>query len=568
MRHIRNISCSVNRKQQSERYSSSSFASKALIATAAASTSFVAYYCATALLFSASVAATSDGNERSVFHMEKKKDDTYGIEYSHFDTYPGIELDDNTGVATNEVKTASMKVVFDALDAAGLDEMAIVKGKPMQGDGDDVTLHPKHAHRIGLGTCPVYGCPYLPLDVQYDEVVKKQMEMMRNLSPESEQHDESWIINSSGSDSAAVLTLIGYKGGKLDDQINQDRAIALSPYLYYNINSSNGENSSSNTASTRPTVRLIGAFDGHARYGEKVSEYVVKTLPALLGKKLVEYDTKHAKDEEVADQQKRDNDISHILHATFLELDATSPAEPSGGCTASMVLQLGQKIYIANAGDSRSFIGVHIKNGSNEGVTKLILGTREDKPHLPIERERVEHMGGTVYLPNGFLESGKGTTRVLYKDPNTGNTSGLAMSRSIGDWGAGEVGCIPDPLIDILDMKEIRKRVLDGLNNNGEVEINPATGESMPSNKNQGVTYTEEAIKVFAISATDGLLDYLPETAIVNHVAKGLYEQQTHPLLAIEDLINAAAKGWQEKQGGRYRDDIAIAVADLEVDES
>jgi hypothetical protein len=32
------------------------------------------------------------------------------------------------------------------------------------------------------------------------------------------------------------------------------------------------------------------------------------------------------------------------LHETFLELDATSPAIPSGGCTASLVFQLGEII--------------------------------------------------------------------------------------------------------------------------------------------------------------------------------------------------------------------------------
>ena len=136
---------------------------------------------------------------------------------------------------------------------------------------------------------------------------------------------------------------------------------------------------------------------------------------------------------------------------------------------------LGSKIYVANAGDSRSFIGVHVKSKSNEendqeGTTKLIVGSREDKAHLSTERERVENMGGTVYLPNGFLESGKGTTRVLYKDPTTGSTSGLAMSRSIGDWDAGEVGVIPDPLISIVDIKEIKKQVLDSLNNEKKME--------------------------------------------------------------------------------------------------
>ena len=71
-----------------------------------------------------------------------------------------------------------------------------------------------------------------------------------------------------------------------------------------------------------------------------------------------------------------------------------------------------------------------------------------------------------------------------------------------------------------------------------------------------------------------GLLDYLPEQTIVNHIAKGLYEtasansegENSNPLLASSDLIYAAAQGWQEDKGGRYRDDIAIAVADLELE--
>ena len=81
------------------------------------------------------------------------------------------------------------------------------------------------------------------------------------------------------------------------------------------------------------------------------------------------------------------------------------------------------------------------------------------------------------------------------------------MSRSIGDWDAGEVGVIPDPLIDILDIGEIKRRVADSLNaacdgTTGEMEIDPATGESSPG-KGECVQYTEDDVKVFAVSATD-----------------------------------------------------------------
>ena len=162
--------------------------------------------------------------------------------------------------------------------------------------------------------------------------------------------------------------------------------------------------------------------------------------------------------------------------------------------------------------------------------------------------------------------------------------SGLAMSRSLGDWDAGKVGVIPDPLVDILDLKEMKSKVLQELNNGAcanklnAVEIDPASGEAKEiGGKGTCVEYTEKDIKVFAFSATDGLLDYLPEDVIAQHVAKGLYNTpvssnedkentpgKTHPLTACEDLIYAAANGWQESKGGRYRDDIAIAVADLE----
>lgn len=42
------------------------------------------------------------------------------------------------------------------------------------------------------------------------------------------------------------------------------------------------------------------------------------------------------------------------------------------------------------------------------------------KPHLGEEQQRVEKMGGSVYLPPGFLATGKGTTRVMYRDPLSG----------------------------------------------------------------------------------------------------------------------------------------------------
>jgi len=509
-----------------------SFATKALIASATVSTSYAAYS-----LLSSTVSAQK-GAEAEAVSLVEKKDDTYSISYLGFDSYPGTEVDDGTGVATEEFRATSLSNVKRATSLSNVN---------IDGIGLD-------AHRIGLAVeCQAYGCPLLPLDVHYEQEVKSKLEKLRKKEGTSEEKDDykDYPLNSSGTEKAATLTLIGYKGGSLKSQVNQDRSLALIPYQYWNLNPD------SNLIKVPSVARLIGAFDGHATFGEKVSEYVVKTLPSLLGSKLVEHDAKRNQNEGEADSS-----VVKLLSETFLELDATSPADPSGGCTASLVLQLGAKLYVANAGDSRSFIAVHIipPEGSNpdkETTTSIIYASREDKPHLEDEKKRVEHMGGTVYLPNSFQLTGKGTTRVLYQDPTTGNTSGLAMSRSIGDWDAGSVGCVPDPIVDVLDMNEIKRGVLLSLNKSVEIDDG---GESC-------VAYSEDNIKVFAVSATDGLLDFMNIETIAFHAAKGLYDgKNSHPLLACEDLIYAAANGWQKDKGGRYRDDIAIAIADLELE--
>ena len=75
----------------------------------------------------------------------------------------------------------------------------------------------------------------------------------------------------------------------------------------------------------------------------------------------------------------------------------------------------------------------------------------------------------------------------------------------------------------------------------------------------------EGDIQVFAVSATDGLLDYVSIDDIAKHVALGLYddEEGPHLLSACEALISAAAGGWHRHRQGRYRDDIAISVSRL-----
>ena len=384
-------------------------------------------------------------------------------------------------------------------------------------------------------------------------------------------------LNSCGNKHAASMTLIGYKGGTLESQINQDRAMVAVPFFisdeerkkYYDkIDEKNMETplpqspsisedslSSSQDDGVQITSRLLGVFDGHARLGERVSQYTVTELPKLLGKKLkslhdgtnekdTDEEADEAKDPEEEDEEDP-SDVVRILKETFIEIDKSAPAEISGGCTASVILQRNSKIYVANAGDSRSFIVVY---RPSKQTVEVIYISREDKPHLLEERKRVERMGGEVWLPV------VGSSRVLYTDPDTGIQSGLAMSRSIGDWEVGELGVIAEPIVDVIDVNDIVQSQMDK-----DCQI-PDEDETMHSS----CFFSQDDVHVLAVSASDGLMDFASPEMVAQTLAVSLYHKDgPHILTALEQLIYVAAHGWEQTKQGRYRDDISVAVAEI-----
>lgn len=78
--------------------------------------------------------------------------------------------------------------------------------------------------------------------------------------------------------SAVTLTLIGYKGGQLEEQINQDRSIILSPFLL-----PGAKEASKKHPRTDQERILVGVFDGHAARGEMyVSARGVRSIHSIL----------------------------------------------------------------------------------------------------------------------------------------------------------------------------------------------------------------------------------------------------------------------------------------------
>jgi serine/threonine protein phosphatase PrpC len=409
-------------------------------------------------------------------------------------------------------------------------------------------------------SCPFYGCPLLPVDVHYNTAeYKEALTVMRDDKRVVVKNKEAAaILSSSANDQHATLTLIGYKGGALQGQINQDRALIIAPYSVVDKSTSLEETFDAESKQKLQQFLmsdriLLGVFDGHAPLGEKVSEYVTVELPKLLAEKLLlkarEFTASTEKGSTLSDQVKVQL-TKDALSETFIELDSKVPADPSGGCTASIILKQEGKVYVANAGDSRSFVAAYRPSTKNVTIAYI---SREDKPCLPDERARVEARGGQVYIPS------RGTSRVVYHDPITGAPTGLAMSRSIGDWEAGKMGVIPDPIVDVLDINNVIANVLlddiDDEQDSDSYQVNPML---------HSVNGDGDDVYLFAVSATDGMMDYLSAIEISRVLAHSLFDDSgAHPVTAVEHLIFAAANAWQEAKQGRYRDDIAIAVSVL-----
>jgi len=361
----------------------------------------------------------------------------------------------------------------------------------------------------------------------------------------------------------ATLTLMGYKGK--EEEINQDRSFLVSPFF------ATVEDNTWNPKDQH--LKLMGVFDGHGNLGEVVSEYAVTNLPALFSTKLGSILSSTTADEG-NDEEQQQQQIKAALHESFVEIDATVPTKGVGGCTASVIFQHKQQLYFANAGDSVSFLSLH---HVPTNITSIMYQTREDKASIPEEKERVERMGGEVYLPPPSKPHA--TSRVIFHDSARNDAiTGLAMSRSLGDWDAGKVGVIPDPIIDMLEMDQILQQFLDSLkesSKDGECEVQANTGECISIERDENISYQKEDVIVFAVSATDGMMDYVMPQEISDLVAtsfapslleKGEEEQLSKHLLNIcKTLIIEAATGWHYSKQGRYRDDIAISVSKIKL---
>jgi len=404
-----------------------------------------------------------------------------------------------------------------------------------------------------------------PCEVYWDSAVRVALQQFKEPT-DSRDGDALWETalrpcfyhqhrpNSSGAEqqqqqqqqpiSAVTVTLIGDKGGKLLDQINQDRA-----FVY--IDSS---------------TTILGVLDGHGSKGHHVAEWarheLLRRLPLQLS-------TLNGSD-----------DPSRLIQSTVIDVDRDMPAwmASDGGATASFVVRRGDALYFSNTGDSQSFLVAAVvgndKDTNDDNVlldVVIAFATELHKPDAPGEKSRLEQGGMLVQK-----ETPNDDARAWYKDTD-GGTYGLAMSRALGDRGAAAV--IAEPTVTAISMAQTRTRVAQEYNDKKKAQQEQVcaasavnAGETCQTTINDNIIQ-EDQVKLFVVSCTDGLLDYLTLDSMGFQLASALYENRSnnksnnnkHTIVAAAaELLHQSSALWHAEHRGEYRDDMAMAVVQLD----
>lgn len=183
---------------------------------------------------------------------------------------------------------------------------------------------------------------------------------------------------------------------------------------------------------------------------------------------------------------------------TFKDLDSTSIDINFSGTTTVSLLLLQKTVYSANVGDSRAILISCNKHG--EWTSQPL--SRDQKPDEPGEMQRILKYGGRVEAFKDFNGDPIGPARVWLKHENI---PGLAMSRSIGDKIAAQVGVLAEP--EILEF-----------------------------------SLTEED-KIIVL-ASDGVWEFLSNDQVMNLILPYFHKNQ--PEAACEKIIKESVNWWKK----------------------
>lgn len=174
------------------------------------------------------------------------------------------------------------------------------------------------------------------------------------------------------------------------------------------------------------SIQIYGVFDGHG--GRRVADRVAEELPL------------HIKDELEHVDIEDEGNVKFAIEAAFGVLDHNlfNTFMDDDGSTAIVAVLIGDKIYLANLGDSRGVI-------YNYETGKIVLDTKDHKPDDEKEVKRIEKAGSFVFR--------KRVGGVLAVSRAFGDRS----LKKIGDeYGSGDAPVSPKPDVYVFDRKKGR----------------------------------------------------------------------------------------------------------------
>ena len=304
---------------------------------------------------------------------------------------------------------------------------------------------------------------------------------------------------------------------------------------------------------------LFGICDGHGIQGHYVSNFIKNILPSYLN--YIEIDNYISKKNKSLDSMlsslynKSENssvkdihiikyfydkfqinpaefsfiknkfsEISKNLKESFYKIDndllkskQSFDTEKSGSTVCVGILN-SKNLILANIGDSRAILCSYNKSWKSSQLTK------DHKPKDKSEYKRIIASGGTVSRMINLEKNEEeiGPYRVWDKTQDKG--PGLAMSRSIGDGQAKNLGVLAEP--DIFE-------------------------------------YTLNEGDKFIVCASDGIWEYLSNDNVMN-IIKDIYENEGKAEDACDLLVKKASEEWK-KENNKTMDDISCAILFLNV---
>eukprot|EP00825_Cyclidium_porcatum_P049437 TRINITY_DN8545_c0_g1_i2.p1 TRINITY_DN8545_c0_g1~~TRINITY_DN8545_c0_g1_i2.p1 ORF type:complete len:300 (+),score=67.86 TRINITY_DN8545_c0_g1_i2:125-1024(+) len=156
-------------------------------------------------------------------------------------------------------------------------------------------------------------------------------------------------------------------------------------------------------------IYIFGVFDGHG--GKEVAKFVEKHFVEELqkNKNFIEKNFEQAlkenfsKIDELLGTVEGKKELMQVKNGQEDEkLDQGFQQESYAGCTANVIILYQNKLYVANAGDSRSVL-------SSQG--KVVELSQDHKPDLDKEKERIKNAGG--FIADGRINGNLNLSRAI-----------------------------------------------------------------------------------------------------------------------------------------------------------